>query len=138
MSRTDRTFSLTSIPPDVDPSVRECFQAVAKAIDELTNQINHISFGQSFSDIIPGARAGNFNGKFVTGRVLVGATPQRFVHNLGKVPIGAMEILTIPQINEPGGAVTNVAGALVVTAMDSESITLASSANNKVFTIIVF
>lgn len=137
--RIDRTFSYTALPPTVDPSIRDAFQAMAKAVDQLTNQINHISFGQSFSDIISGAQVGNFNGKYLAGRVTAGANvAQRFFHNLEREPIGCLEVLTLPQKDSAGGAAVNVAAALAVTAFDSESITLVSSVNNKNFTLLVF
>lgn len=136
--KIDRTFSYTSLPPASDPAVAAALQAMAKAIDQLTAQINKLTFGQSLSDVVSGAPAGNFNAKFLSGLYTSAGVQQRFFHNLGRVPIGCIELLTIPPPDRPGGAATNIAAPLAVTALDSEAITITCTSSAKVFTLLVF
>lgn len=141
MSRTFRSFSLTRLPPDVDPGVRESFQAMAQAIDQLTDAVNGITFARGVANqaIINGDKAGNFDGVFLQGRITTAGLQQRFFHKLNRLAIGVLEVLTIPNVDQPGGAVLNVAGAIAVAQIpDQESIILISTVNLRVFTLLVF
>mgnify|MGYP003393975463 CR=1 FL=1 len=135
--RVDRSFSVTQLPPDTAPALREVIQAMAQAIDQLTNAINHVGFATSLDDMIPGTPAGNFNATFLSGRITAANQLQRFTHMLGRVPIGCLEVLTTPRV-DASGPLPVVAGALAVGVMDGQAVQLMSSTANKFFTVLLF
>lgn len=137
MSRVFRKFSLTSLPAEVPPPLREAMQAVAQAIDQLTDAVNAITPAPATNLVTDGAKAGSFNGVFVVGQIAAANTPQSFFHKLDRVPAGAFELLSVIQPNVVPGAPLNIAAPIAVTAFDAKTITLTCTSALKVFTLIV-
>lgn len=138
MTRVARKFSIGPFGADTPREVQAAFQAVAQAIDQLTQSVNAVAFASGDSPLPNGLPAGQFAGVFLVGQITAGGTPQAFNHTLRRKPVGCFEVLTIPTPANAGGGSVNLAAALAVTAMDSQTITITCPTTAKVFTLIVF
>jgi hypothetical protein len=132
-ARPQRVFSLTQLGPEVPPSVREVLQGMAQSIDQLVTGFQQITVATSISQLINKGPAGNFNGVLCIGVIGVANTATIFNHALGRTPIGALEMLALPQANQ----VAPVAASIAILAASNNQITLTSTAAHRQFTLIL-
>lgn len=130
--RAQRVFTLTQVPDTIPQDVRQVLQGFAQSIQQLVIGANLITFATAASEIGSGKKAGRFNAQFLIGTITLANTDQVVQHNLGRQPVGAIEMLTVPV-----GPVAQPAASLALKAANAVSVTLRASAANRQFTLIL-
>lgn len=136
-ARPQRVFSVTALGPDVPLPVREALQAFAQSIDQLVSGFLQVTPATTPTDITDGGPAGNFNGVFCIGTFGAANTATAFTHSLGRTPIGAFELMAIPQADQLKPPVAQVASAIALLSASNNQITMTSTAANRQFTLIL-
>lgn len=138
MTRPIRAMTTTQLPKDVPESVRQVLQGFAQTIDQLVQAFAVITPANSVITLTNGAPAGNFNGVFLIGTITAANTSTLFGHKLGRTPVGAFEILALPQANQAKVPVAQVASAIALLTSNGTQVTLTSTAANRQFVMILF
>ncbi len=136
-ARPQRVFSATQIPADVPEPLRAVLQGFAQSIDQLVTGFQSITPATSLADIANNAPAGNFNGVFLIGTFLLANTATKFPHALGRMPIAALEVMTVPQANQLKVPAAQVACAIALLSASNNQVVLTSTAANRQFTLIL-
>lgn len=136
-NRPTNALLVTQLPADVSPAVRQCLQGMAQAIDQLTRTARSITAGSGPSMVMRNGKAASFNGVFLVGTIAAANTPQVFNHQLGRTPLGAIEILALPQATQATVPVAQVASAIALLKSSNNQLTLTSTAANRQFTLIL-
>lgn len=138
MSRPQRVFSATQLPPEIPDPVRQVLQGFAQSIDQLVTAADQITPAASISVVTNGAKAGSFNAQFLVGTIAAANTKTTFNHKLGRQPVGAIEFMCVPQANQAKVPATQVASAIAILTVSNSQISLTSTAANRQFTLILF
>lgn len=129
---------VTQFSPEVSPEIVAAFQAVAQSLFSLTAAVNSITFATDPTGIKNGAQAGNFNGCFLTGTIISANTKTTFNHQLGRQPVGAFEVLALPQAQQASVPVAQVVCPIGIFSFTGTQIVLESTSANRQLTLILF
>lgn len=138
MNRPQRAMTTTQVPSDIPEAVRQVLQGFAQSIDQLVQASQVITPANSVITISNGRPAGNFNGVFLIGTILAANTLTTFGHKLGRTPVGAFEVLALPQANQITIPVAQVASSIALISANGTQLVLTSTAANRQFTLIIF
>jgi hypothetical protein len=128
---------ITQFSPEVDPQVVAALQAIAQNLFQLTQAVNSITFATDPTGIVNGGQAGNFNGCFLTGTIANANSKTTFNHQLGRQPVGALEVLALPQAQQTSPPVAQVVCPIGVFSFTGNQVVLESTSANRQFTLIL-
>lgn len=107
----------------------EAMRAVDQMLDQIFTALARISPGPPVND----ARCENIDGVWLVAQFGAAATNATFLHKLGRVPVGLIQVEALP---DPGEAV--VAGVVSLVTATKSDVTLQSTGANKKARVILF
>lgn len=137
MRRPLRALTFTALDAKNPESVAEALQGMAQSQDQVVTSLQQIAPANTIADVQNGAKAGNFNGIFLIGTIPAANTPTTFPHALGRTPVGALELMALPQVQQTSIPVTQVASAIALLKASNNQVTLTSTAAHRQFTLIL-